>query len=231
MRGEGVSVTRGEAPVLVVMEEPKSTPDASHSMELILSKRISDGYESVLRLALRTQQDTPERGLKEMQVWMRFESGSWRIVQIMAAPSEALVNFEDDKLVSEFRESRSSANESSAVGSVRTYNTAAVTYAATYEDLGYPANLEVLGGDGPGESTAQHSRLVDSQLSTSPYIKSGYRFEYHPSDLSPIATYTITARPVQYGSTGNRSFFSDETGVIRFTTEDREPTAADPPLK
>src|SRR4051794_20140698 len=48
MRGEGVSVTRGEAPVLVVMEEPKSTPDASHSMELILSKRISDGYESVL---------------------------------------------------------------------------------------------------------------------------------------------------------------------------------------
>ena len=36
-----------------------------------------------------------------------------------------------------------------------------------------------------------------------------------------------TARPQTYG-TGTRSFFADETGVIRYTTEDRAPTIRDP---
>ena len=48
--------------------------------------------------------------------------------------------------------------------------------------------------------------------------------------------FSVEAIPRDYGEpgtrtgTGTRSFFTDETGVIRYTSEDRPPTADDPPL-
>ena len=45
-----------------------------------------------------------------------------------------------------------------------------------------------------------------------------------------VKSYTLTARPLVYYRTGTRSFFTDETGVIRMTAEDRAATADDPPL-
>jgi type IV pilus assembly protein PilA len=232
MRGEGASIARGERSVLVEIEAPKNSSEAGRGMQLILDKRISDGHESVLLLSVRNKPEDAEQKRNEMQVWMRFEGGSWRIAQVLAVRPEVLLSFEDEKLISEFRQRRLGANESSAVGSVRTINTACITYATMYAELGFPANLDVLGGEGTRESTAEHSLLLDRTMTTQPYIKSGYRFTYRSSgSASPIAAYTVVARPVQYGTTGKRSFFSDESGVIRFTSEDREPTASDPPLQ
>src|SRR5262249_41536286 len=48
--------------------------------------------------------------------------------------------------------SRMAANEASAVGSLRTVNTAAVTYSSTYPSSGYPANLKNLGTSGAATS-------------------------------------------------------------------------------
>ena len=42
---------------------------------------------------------------------------------------------------------------------------------------------------------------------------------------------TYTARPVAPGKTGYRSFFADETGVIRATSEDRAANVSDPPIE
>ncbi len=42
--------------------------------------------------------------------------------------------------------SKMAANEASAVGSMRSVNTAMVTYAAAYPDTGYAATLAALGG-------------------------------------------------------------------------------------
>ena len=42
--------------------------------------------------------------------------------------------------------------------------------------------------------------------------------------------FTVNATPMIYGSTGSRSFFSDETGIIRNTRESRLATAEDLPI-
>ena len=65
------------------------------------------------------------------------------------------------------------------------------------------------------------------------FVKSGYRFTYWPGPRDvkgQIATYTIAARPLEYGKTGSRSYFTNESAVIRATAEDRDATAQDPPL-
>jgi prepilin-type N-terminal cleavage/methylation domain-containing protein len=105
-----------------------------------------------------------------------------------------------------------SANEASAVGSLRTLNTACITYATTY-NTGYPAGLANLGPGSP--ATAATADLIDSVLSAG--TKSGYTFGYVAGAAvgGQIPTYTITADPVNRGTTGQRGFFTDQSGVIR----------------
>src|SRR5690242_20810050 len=69
--------------------------------------------------------------------------------------------------------SRIAANEASAVGSIRTLNTAEVTYASTYPSLGFTCTLTALGpASGGGSVTSTAAGLVDSVLSAG--TKSGY---------------------------------------------------------
>ena len=105
--------------------------------------------------------------------------------------------------------SKMAANEASAVGSLRTLNTACVTYSTTYG--AYPASLAVLGPAGGGGATSTTADLIDQVLSAG--SKSGYVFSFTAgtSNLS----YQINADPVTRGQTGQRSFFTDSSGVIR----------------
>src|SRR5450755_2342891 len=66
--------------------------------------------------------------------------------------------------------SRMAANEASAVGSVRTLNTAQVTYATTY-GTGF-TTLAQLGGAGPCVAAAGTACLIDPVLTAG--TKSGY---------------------------------------------------------
>src|ERR1019366_403025 len=106
-----------------------------------------------------------------------------------------------------------SANESSAVATLRTLNTSAVSYSTTYGN--YPPSLASLGpvasGTVPSSTTAD---LVDSVLGQDPATKSGYTFVYVGSG-SPVSSYTITATPLNVGTTGQRGFFTNQSGVIR----------------
>jgi type IV pilus assembly protein PilA len=112
--------------------------------------------------------------------------------------------------------SRMAANEASALGSLRTYNTAMVTYSSACPDIGYPTTLESLG---PGTRDCSHMDLVGEQLAVPLPVRSGYRFVYTPErDANRIVTsYRLLATPVGPGTTGTRSFFTDQTGVIRFS--------------
>jgi type IV pilus assembly protein PilA len=106
--------------------------------------------------------------------------------------------------------SRMAANEASAVGSLRTFNTAAVTYATTY-GIGYPVSIAVLG---PGTASSTTADLIDSVLAAS--AKSGYSFSFSPGAVvgGTRNDYNITATPLS-ASTGSRTFFTDQSGVIR----------------
>ena len=121
---------------------------------------------------------------------------------------------------------RIAANEASAVGSCRTMNTAAVTFASTYGN-GFPPGISNMGTAAAGDTTAScgEALLIDNQLTTG--VKSGYSFTYKDGtgDTPNVAPsggcagwnlYTITAQPVTPGTTGQRYFFTDQTGVIRY---------------
>lgn len=125
---------------------------------------------------------------------------------------------------------RMAANEASAVGTLRNYNTAMVTYASMCPNAGFPGSVQNLG---PGGSGCERANLVGAVLATPDATKSGYRFFYSPgtaNNLGQIVSYTITADPITDNTTGIRHFFVDESGVIRWNSG--EPANADsPPLR
>src|SRR4051812_5637299 len=108
--------------------------------------------------------------------------------------------------------SRMAANEASAVGSLRTINTACVTYSTTY-GIGYPGALTNLGPTASATSTS--ADLVDSVLASG--TKSGYTFTYTAGTAvgGSINDYSLTATPVTRQTTGQRTFYTDQSGVIR----------------
>jgi type IV pilus assembly protein PilA len=120
--------------------------------------------------------------------------------------------------------SRMAANEASAVGSVRTVNTAAVTYNSTYGN-GYPSTLTEIGTTSVTQPSCNAGMFSDSVLTGG--SKSGYTFAMGAGSATVTAPpgcttagyvdgYYITAVPTSAGTTGTRAFCSDQTGVIRF---------------
>lgn len=122
--------------------------------------------------------------------------------------------------------SRMAANEASAVGSIRTINTAEVTYASTYPSDGF-ANLSALGGTGTNASNTS-ALLIDNVLAGG--NKSGYTFNLTLGNGTPASSYTVTGDPITPGTTGQRHFFSDMSGVIRFDPNTTA-TASSSPLQ
>jgi type IV pilus assembly protein PilA len=122
--------------------------------------------------------------------------------------------------------SRIAANEASAIGSIRTMNTSARTYYSTYHN-GYPAGLPAMGTTAGGSTipSCGEALLIDNQLTLG--TKNGYNFTYAdgyrdtPNSATPGGcagwnTYTVNADPVTPGTSGQRHFYSDQTGVIRY---------------
>jgi prepilin-type N-terminal cleavage/methylation domain-containing protein len=119
------------------------------------------------------------------------------------------------------------ANEASAVASLRTYNTSIVAYQTTYGTDPTTSFAQLGPATTPSTSAAD---LVDSLLGiANPAIKSGYSFTYAAVSATPVTQYTILAVP-QSSSTGQRKFFTNQTGVIRETTDGTTPTATSTPI-
>jgi type IV pilus assembly protein PilA len=110
---------------------------------------------------------------------------------------------------------RMSANEASAVASLRTMNTACISFVSNYN--GYPTSLSQLGPANGATPTSTTADLLDSVLAPAGNVnaatKSGYTFTY----ASPVANvgYTIGAAPVSINNSGVNFFYTDASGVIR----------------
>jgi type IV pilus assembly protein PilA len=111
--------------------------------------------------------------------------------------------------------SRIAANQASAVGSLRTLNTAEITYSSTY-NTGFTSALSYLAPPaGAANPTSTAAGMIDSILAGG--TKSGYSFAYTPgaSDATGrVNTYAITATPIS-NSTGTNYYYTDQSGVIR----------------
>ena len=105
-----------------------------------------------------------------------------------------------------------SEHESSGVASLRTLNAACANYSMLYG--GYPRSLSNLGPGDAANSTS--AALIDAALASG--TKSGYVFTYTAGAIGiggNVLSYNITANPATRGSTGQRRFFTDQSGVIR----------------
>jgi len=135
---------------------------------------------------------------------------------------------------------RMSANEATAVNTIRTIFTAQVAYSSAYEK-GFACTLRQLGphpsgspaqNPSPNQSIGQQVRrlpsgnpsgtetfadLIDSTLASGE--QGGYKFEVQnckpPTAQEPNGMFEVSAVPIQPGKTGNRSFCMDQTGVIK----------------
>ena len=114
--------------------------------------------------------------------------------------------------------SRMAANEASAVGSVRTLNTAQVTYSTTY-GTGFTTLAQLGGGAGCVAAPAT-ACLIDPVLTAG--TKSGYLVSTVPNTgagtvVAPFVGYEVNATRIS-ASTGTRAFCADQSGVIRYNT-------------
>jgi len=136
------------------------------------------------------------------------------------------------------------ANEASAVGSMRTIVTAEVAYASAGwttgtppVQIGFSGALVDLGPNGatctPPDAT--HTCYIDTVLAgaSAASPKSGYFFLYAPVVATSGTTnigFNLNGNPAAVGQTGNRFFFSDASGVIRFNPAGSA-SSADNPLQ
>jgi hypothetical protein len=82
--------------------------------------------------------------------------------------------------------------------------------------MGHYGDLRELGPNG--------ARLVPLELANG--VHHSYRFSLSASTTH----YAIRARPMRWGEDASRSFYSDETGVIRQNTTNSEATAESKPV-
>ena len=122
------------------------------------------------------------------------------------------------------------ANEASAVESLRTIDTGETTYAATCPDIGFSASLTELN---TGTLCASGKNILDNILGgADPSSKAGYVFTYAPTAAGGLNTmYTVTGLPSTVSVTGQRGFFTDQTDVVRFSTDGTAPSAASSALQ
>jgi type IV pilus assembly protein PilA len=107
------------------------------------------------------------------------------------------------------------ANESSAVGSMRTISTSEVTYDLAYPAIGY-TDVATLGGAVPCTPSSTTACMIDDVLTTG--TKAGYNFVATPSASSGTLNdrFLITGVPIATGVTGEKGFCTIEDHVIFF---------------
>ncbi len=106
---------------------------------------------------------------------------------------------------------RLNTNETNAVNALKAIRDACISYRGVMSS--YPADISSL--------TATTPPYVDSVLGSG--TRNGYQF----SLTGATNSFTATARPSTYQTTGIRGFFVDHSGFIRWTNQDAAATVSD----
>jgi type IV pilus assembly protein PilA len=117
---------------------------------------------------------------------------------------------------------RIAANEASSVSSIRTINTAEITYSTSYPTVGYSVTMAALGPGGAACAAPAQANacLLDNVLAsaiTAGTAKSGYYYGVGGVvSGAMVLTYTVGSSAAVYNQTGVRNFCSSDDGVIHF---------------
>jgi hypothetical protein len=225
-------------PTLVLVE----SPEAHSKFEITVERDDLRGDEDEIELGFHSSKDGEAQavGAKfRFTFTMKQESGTWRLNEVSVTigasltdpeflkamttrftpPAMSMSNPASVATASSALPAMSAANESAAVGGVRTLNTAEISYAASFPAAGFTCTLSDLGGMGSGRGPAEHqAMLIDPRLASG--RKNGYIFALSGCNGVPASKYSITAVPAD-PSSGTRAFCSDESAVIRFSADGR----------
>lgn len=128
--------------------------------------------------------------------------------------------------------SKMSANEASAVSSLRAIANAQTTYQVTYPTVGYADELTKLAYPSSGQPIdANHAGIIDWVLgcTSQPCPKAGYQFSIGSTVGTPISSFTAVATPLLQGQTGRRGFCLDQ--IARITQDPTGGTNCTQPLE
>ena len=108
--------------------------------------------------------------------------------------------------VPKFNSVQKHAREVAALQAIKTIHTAQVQF---YSEYGrYATSLTELGPPASGHASASSADLIGNDLAAGE--KQGYRFTVSGN----AGGYIINGNPVVYGTSGDKSFFSDQTMTI-----------------
>jgi len=115
------------------------------------------------------------------------------------------------------------AQETAAIAAIKTIHTVQVQY---YSQFGrYATTLAELGPPASGAASPAAADLIGNDLSGGE--KQGYKFTMTGNP----GGYVINASPVAFGSSGSRTFFSDQSMVVRQNYGQEPATANSPEVK
>jgi len=169
------------------------------------------------RSAVTNNNDDASPDAREIQIGLVHDSGGWKLLSV------GLLLLDLPSLEIEWNRASMDQNERDAIRTLKEVAKAIETYRRTYTKL--PGSLSNLGPPAKGASTSAAAGLVDAELAAG--SKSGYTFRYVIVGASAVgapARYALAATPLVYGTTGRRSFFVDENGLIHGA--DRQGTLA-----
>jgi hypothetical protein len=199
----------------------RSENSYSHQIVEVSVESETDGLdEDQLQLSLRQYRSgkvDPLPFVPAATFTMKIEDGIWRLNDIsvnLRLPLGDKVFL--DSLAPGRRPPHVEELESAAIAYLRTLNTAQVSYAATFQELGFACSVANLGGSGEDEATAASAGLIDAGLSSGSL--DGYRFSIEGCFGSPVDHFSISAVP-ESAQSGMRAFCSDESGAIRFSED------------
>ncbi|MDZ7639292.1 MAG: prepilin-type N-terminal cleavage/methylation domain-containing protein [Bryobacterales bacterium] len=102
---------------------------------------------------------------------------------------------------------RMSAQEMAAISHIKTVHTAQAGYFSQFGK--YADTLEKLGPSPSGAPSPDGADLLPGDLSDGE--KGGYKFQLTKTETG----YAVSAEPTQFGTTGSRTFFSDQSMSVR----------------
>ncbi len=202
---------------------------SDQTIEVRVQREISNGADALVEVGISRGGE----GDSNLRVWMRMEDGEWRVTEIQQAGYGGQSFLVDDpKLLDRFRIGPQQANESSAIGKLHMINNALLTYMNMYREIGFPSDLAVLATPPDDvESSPEHAGFLQDDFANNSFVSDGYQFTYTQRGSGASGAFVLTARPVEFGKTGTSSFYTDESGVIRSTGEDREANVQDGPVR
>ncbi|HEY2495646.1 MAG TPA: hypothetical protein VGK24_01145 [Candidatus Angelobacter sp.] len=194
--------------------------DGNHKGKVTLANAFISGTDAMLPLQVETGDN-----LQMFIVTMHLEEDEWRIDDFGEWEKSDLGLA---KLL--HQPTAMEKNEAAAQQTLGVMTNAIRFYVNVHPRIGFPADLRDV-------VRSQNSRngwglLLDESFAADPLIKDGYRFRYLRTAIGSgnqdYGSFEITAMPVEFGSTGSKSYFVNESGLVHATSENRPATEDDP---